>query len=165
MTRRLDPEEALAGPLYLVAALLVLVPLVDFVLSVPPPELSSTQWRFTALGLLSGYTLLPLLGAALAFTVSAIVKHYALQRALVILCLTSAVLFGLLSYRFWVDMGTQRFATAPDQMPAFISAGNRAIIKLILTTVTFGYLGWRARRMIPAPTRHKTPKPVHVISK
>jgi hypothetical protein len=165
VTRRLDPEEALAGPLYFVAAMLVVVPLVDFILSVPPPDLSSTQWRFTTVGLLSGYTLLPVLGAALAFAISAVLKHYALQRALVVACLTSAVLFALLSYRFWVDMGDQRFATVPDEMPAFVSAGNRAIIKLILTTVAFGYMGWRARRMIPAATRHKTPKPVHVISK
>lgn len=165
MTRRLDPEEALAGPLYFVAALLVVVPLVDFTLSVPSPEFSSRQWRFTTMGLLSGYMLLPVLGAALAFTISAILKHYTIQRALVIACLTSAVLFALLSYRFWVDMGDQRFATVPDEMQAFVSAANRAVTKLILTTVAFGYLGWRARRMIPAPTRHKTPKPVHVISK
>lgn len=165
MTRRLDPEEALAGPLYFVAALLVVVPLIDFMLSVPAPEFANRQWRFTTVGLLSGYTLLPVLGVALAFAISAILRHYTIQRVLVIACLTSAVLFALLSYRFWVDMGDQRFATVPDEMPAFVSAGNRAIIKLILTTVAFGYLGWRARRMIPAPTRHKTPKPVHVISK
>jgi hypothetical protein len=116
-------------------------------------------------GLLSGYTLSPILGVALAFTVSAIVKHYTLQRALVIGCLTSAVIFALLSYRFMSDMGRQRFTITEDAVPAFTSAGNRAMIKLILTTVALAYLGWRARRMIPAVSRHKTPKTVHVISK
>lgn len=165
MTKRLDPEEALAGPLYFVAAMLVVVPLVDFVLTAPPPEFSSTQWRFNTVGLLSGHTLFPLLGVALAFTVSAILNHYTLQRALVIGCLTSAVIFGLLALRFWTDMADQRFSTAPAGLPAFTSAGNRAIIRLVLTTIAFAYLGWRARRMIPAASRHKTPKPVHVISK
>ena len=165
MTKRLDPEEALAGPLYFVAAILVGVPLIDFFLSVPSPEFSSSEWRFSTLGLLSGHTLWLVLGVALAFTVSAILKHYTVQRALVISCLTSAVIFAAVAIQFWMDMGSQRDVTRPDDMLAFTSASNRAIIKLILTTIAFGYLGWRARRMIPAATRHKTPKPVHVISK
>jgi hypothetical protein len=163
VTKTLDPEEALSGPLYFVATILVAVPLVDFVFSVQSPELSSSQWRFATVGLLSGYTLSPVLGVALAFTVAAILKHYTVQRALVIACLTSAVIFALLSYQFWTDMQSQLFSQ--DAAAAFKSAGNRAIIKLILTSIAFGYLGWRARRMIPAATRHKTPKPVHVISK
>jgi hypothetical protein len=165
VTKRLDPEEALAGPLYFVAAMLVVVPLVDFLLTAAPPEFSNRLWRFNTVGLLSGHTLFLPLGVALAFTVSAILKHYTLQRALVIGCLTSAVIFGLLALRFWTDMGDQRFSTPPAGQAAFRSAGNRAIIKLILTTIAFAYMGWRARRMIPAASRHKTPKPVHVISK
>ena len=165
MTKRLDPEEALAGPLYLVAAMLFVVPLMDFILGVPPAEFSSAQWRFLALGQLSGYTLWIILGAALAFVVSAILRHYTLQRVLVIACLTSAVIFAVCAYRFWVDMADQRLSTVPDELPAFVSAANRAIIKLILTSAAFGYLGWRARRMIPAPTKYKAPKPVHMISK
>ena len=165
MTRRLDPEEALAGPLYFVVAMLVVVPLADFVLGVPPAEFSSRQWRFATLGLLSGHTLLIVLGAALALAMSAVLKQYSLQRALVISCLTLAAIFAMLTLQFWVDMGNQRIATPPNEARAVISASNRAILKLILTTVAFGYLGWRARRMIPPPTRHKTPKPVHVISK
>ena len=162
---RLDPEVALAGPLYLVSAMLVAVPLADFFLSVATPEFSSTQWRFATVGLLSGYMLLPVLGIAMAFVISSILKHYALQRALVIACLTTAVIFALLSIRFLLDVGSQRFMVGPEGMPAFKSATNRAIIKLILTTVATAYMGLRARRMIPSPTRHKTPKPVHVISK
>jgi hypothetical protein len=166
VTKRLDPEEALAGPMYFVAAMLAIVPLFDFILTVPSPEFSDAEWRFNAVGLLSGHTLWLLLGAALAFAVSAILRHYGVQRALVIACLTSAVIFALLSYRFWTDMGSQRFLTFGDARLAFTSAGNRAIIKLLLTTIAFGYMGWRARRMIPAAAaRHKTPKTVHVISK
>jgi hypothetical protein len=165
VTRRLDPEEALAGPMFFVAAMLVIVPLADFFLTVPPAEFSSRQWRFTTLGLLSGHTLLMVLGAALVLALSAVLKRYAVQRAMVIACLTSAAIFALLTFQFWVDMGNERIATPPAEAPAVISAANRAIIRLILTTVAFAYLGWRARRMIPPATRHKTPKPVHVISK
>jgi len=68
---RLDPDEALAGPLYAVAAMLLIVPLTDFVLSVPPAQFSSVQWRFATAGLFSGYTVQPILGLALAFVVTA----------------------------------------------------------------------------------------------
>jgi hypothetical protein len=33
---------------------------VDFALSIPAAEFSSVQWRFAAVGVLSGYTLLPI---------------------------------------------------------------------------------------------------------
>jgi hypothetical protein len=161
----LDPEDALAGPLYLLAGMLVLLPWVDFILTVPPADLTNAQWRFDALGLLSEYSLVPVLGIAVALVVSAIRKQYSLQRALVIACLTIAVLFLVLSIAFLRDMDDARAYVKADDMPAFSSATTRAIIKLLLTSISLAYLGWRARRMIPAPVHHKTPKPVHVISK
>jgi hypothetical protein len=161
----LDPEDALAGPLYLLAGMLVFVPLADFILTVPPPEWTNARWRFDAVGLLSGYTLMPLLGFAVALVVSAVRKQYSLQRGLVIGCLTMAALILVLSIAFLQDMADARAYVTSEAMPAFSSATTRATIKLLLTAISLGYLGWRARRMIPAPVRHKTPKPVHVISK
>jgi hypothetical protein len=161
----LDPEDALAGPLYLLAGMLVFVPLVDFILTVPPAEWTNVRWRFDAVGLLSGYTLMPVLGFAVALVVSAIRKQYSLQRGLVIGCLTMAAIILVLSIAFLQDMADARAYVTSDAMPAFSSATTRAIIKLLLTSISLAYLGWRARRMIPAPVRHKTPKPVHVISK
>jgi hypothetical protein len=161
----LDPEDALAGPLYLLAGMLVFVPLVDFILTVPPAEWANARWRFDAVGLLSGYTLMPVLGFAVALVVSAIRKQYSLQRGLVIGCLTTAAIILVLSIAFLQDMADERAYVTSDAMPAFSSATTRALIKLLLTSISLAYLGWRARRMIPAPVRQKTPKPVHVISK
>jgi uncharacterized membrane protein YjfL (UPF0719 family) len=162
---RLDPEEALAGPLYLVAALLVVVPLVDYVLSVPPAELDSVQWRFSALGLLSGHVLMPILGLAVAFVTSAVLKHHTLQRWMVFACLTIAMLLLVLSVVFLNDVMQLRTPVPNDGRAAFTSAWQRAVIKLVLSAWGFGYLGWRARKMIPAASRHRGPRPVHVISK
>jgi len=83
----------------------------------------------------------------------------------VLVCLTTAAIMLVLAIAFLRDMDDARAYVTTDGMPAFSSAATRAIIKLILTSIMLGYLGWRARRMIPAPVRHKTPKPVHVISK
>ncbi len=165
MSTTLDPENALGGPLYALAGTMVVVPIIDFLLSVATPEPTSAQWRFATVGLLSGHTLFPVLGIAIAFVVSAVLKHYTLQRVLVILCLTMAVAFIVLTWTFYSDMPFARASVPADDMPAFSSAASRALIKLLLTSIVLAYLGLRARRMIPSPVRHKAPKPVHVISK
>ncbi len=165
MSHRLDPEEALAGPLYVVAALLILLPLVDFALSIPATELSSVQWRFAAVGVLSGYTMMPLLGLGLAFVISAVRKQHTVQRGLVLICLTTALALVGMTLSFVLD-GLQVRASVPEEgLSAFMNAWTRALLKLALSAVALAYMGWRARRMIPAPSRHRTPKTVHVVSK
>jgi hypothetical protein len=165
VSTRLDPEEALAGPLYAVAALLFLLPLVDFLLGIPPAQLSSVQWRFAAVGLLSGYTLTPILGVALAFVVSAMLKQYMAQRVLVLACFLGALLLIVLSMGFLLDVMQLRATVPAEGRPAFSSAWKRAILKHLLSAVVLAYMGWRARRMIPARSRPHAPKPVHVVSK
>jgi len=165
VSTRLDPEEALAAPLYVVAMMLILIPAADFLLSVPPPEPSSIQWRFAAVGLLSGYTMTPILGLALALVVSVVAKQVALQRLLVITCLMLAVILLFLSVGFMLDVVQLRASIPQDGRPAFNSAWTRAIIKHGLSAGTLAYLGWRARRMLPARSRHRDPKPVIVVSK
>lgn len=165
MKPTLDPEDALGGPLYLLAAMLVIVPFVDFFTSVAKPEFGSAEWRFNTLGLLSGHVVMPVLGLAIALVVSAIQKRHDLQRGLVITCLTIAGLFVAATAMFLSEWRDIRVTITPDEMPAFSGAANRAIVRLVLASVAASYLGWRARRMIPARVHHKTPKPVHVISK
>jgi hypothetical protein len=165
VSTRLDPEEALGGPLYFVAALLIVVPMVDFVLSVPSAEFSNVQWRFAAVGLLSGYTLTPILGLAMALVIATILKQHSVQRWLVVACLSFGAILIALSLGFLLDM-LQLGASVPnDGRAAFNSASTRAIIKLALSMVALAYMGWRARRMIPARARHRQPKTVHVVSK
>ncbi len=162
---RLDPEEALARPLYVVAAMLVVIPLVEFLLVVPPAEYSSVQWRFAAAGLLSSHTLLPILGLALAFVISAFLRHHSVQRALVVACLTIAVFLAVVSILFALDARSLRPSVPPAGRPAFSSAWTRALITHVLSAVTLAYLGWRARLMIPVSSRVRGPKNVHVVSK
>jgi hypothetical protein len=161
----LDPEEALAGPLYAVAALLIIVPVLDFFLSVPPAELSSVQWRFAAVGLLSGYTITPILGVAMLFVLSAMLKQRTVQRVLVIACLTSGVGLLMLTAGFLLDMMQVKANIQRDGLAAFNSAANRAIVKHVLSGGVLIFMGWRCSKMIPARVRHRGPKPVHVVSK
>ena len=165
VSTRLDPEDALAGPLYVVAGLLFLLPIVDFALSVPNAEMSSVQWRFASVGVLSGYTLLPTVGLALGLVIAAIRKHFTVQRAIMLTCLTIAVILLVMAMSFVLD-GLQVRAGVPEEgVPAFTNAFMRALLKLVLSVVALGYMGLRARRMIPAGSRHRSPKTVHVVSK
>lgn len=161
----LDPEEALAGPLYAVAGLLVAIPMLDFLLSVAAPQLSSVQWRFASVGLLSGFTLTPILGLALALGVATWRRHVPAQRLLVVACLAGALLLAVLSAGFVLDVVQLRASVPGEGRAAFKSAWQRALAKHVLAALALGYLGWRARRMIPGRPRPRTPRSVHVVSK
>jgi hypothetical protein len=165
MSTRLDPEEALAGPLYVVAIVLILIPALDFAFSVPPGEFSSVQWRFAAVGIMSGNVTLPFLGLALALTIAGVTKQFPVVRVLLVMCLTLALALIVISLGFMLDVLQLLASVPPEGRPAFNSAWIRAISKLALSAVALGFLGWRARRMIPAQSRHRTPKTVHVVSK
>ena len=165
MSTRLDPEEALAGPLYAVAALLIAIPAADYVLSVPPAQLSDVQWRFAAVGLLANYTLTPILGLAIAFVISAYLRQYWTQRLLVVACLLLAAIVIALSLGFFLDVVQVRASVPPEGRAAFNSAWQRALLKHALAAGVLAYMGLRARRMIPARKGQNAPKPVHVVSK
>jgi hypothetical protein len=162
---RLDPEEALAGPLYVIAALLILIPVVDFALGIPRAEFSSVQWRFASVGLLSGYTMLPIAGLGLAFVISAVRQQHAVQRLLVFICLMTALVLVATTLSFVLDGLQVRSSVPAEGRSAFMNAWTRALIKLTLSVVALAYLGWRARRMLPVPSKHRQPRTVHVVSK
>lgn len=165
MSTRIDPEEALAAPLYVVALALILIPASDFLLSVPAAQLSSLQWRFAAVGLLSGFTMTPILGLALAIVIAAVGKQVTMQRLLAIACLTLSLVLLVLCAGFILDITRLRASIPEDGRPAFNSAWRRAIVKLLFSVVSLGFLGWRARRMLPVRGRRREPKPVIVVAK
>jgi hypothetical protein len=72
----------------------------------------------------------------------------------------------VLSALFMLDVLQVGAAVPTEGRPAFDSAWKRAIIKHVVAAALLVFLGWGARRMIPARVRHRaTPKPVHVVSK
>jgi hypothetical protein len=161
----LEPHEALAGPLFAVAALFVVVPIYDFLLSAPPVDLASVEWRFATASLLSGHALTPILGLSLALGIAGVQKWRRLEWVLVIVCLTSGVLLLAVSASFLLDAQQLRASVPVDGRPAFNSAWHRALLTQALSAVVLVALGWGARRMIPARVRHRGHKPVHVVSK
>src|SRR6185503_13340787 len=103
-SRFADPEGALSAPFYAFAILLMATPAIDFATSIFPMQLRSPQWRFASAGLLSGFLLTPMLGIAIAMTVSAIRGHHGVQRFLAVINLLLALLFLVLLVGFVLDV-------------------------------------------------------------
>lgn len=162
---RLDPDEALAGPLYLVAALLVFVPVLDFVMSIGSPQPGNIQWRFASVGLLSGYLLTPILGMGMAFVIAAVTGSPAVQRLLVALCFLGALMLAVLTTGFLLDVVQLRLSIPEDGQRAFRNASARAIVKNVASAIALFYLGWRARRIIPERTHEPKPRTVRIVTK
>src|SRR5262245_4076538 len=99
------------------------------------------------MGLLSGATLLPIVGLAFGLVISGYLKQRTMMLALVIICLTTAVVLIMLSLGFLLDVMQLRFTVPEETRAAFNSAWKRAMIKLMLSGATLGYMGWLARRM------------------
>jgi len=144
--RYADPEGALAAPFYAFAFLLVVTPAIDFLTSIFPLQLRSPQWRFASAGLLSGFLLTPMLGIAIAMTVSAIRGHGGVQRFLSVVNLLLALLFLLLLVSFVLDVMQLNGMVPADGLRAFHAAAAKAAFKYVTSIVVlmiFAVRGWR----------------------
>ena len=86
------PFRKISGALYLISALLILLPIIDFVTSVVPYLPASTKWRFASSSLFAGFLLTPLLGVALAMLVAGLMHHRFVLRWIGILSFLAALL-------------------------------------------------------------------------
>ena len=146
MSTRLDPEEALARPLYVVAFALVLIPTLDFVFSIPPAEFSSVQWRFAAVGLLSGFAVMPMMGLALACVIAGMLRQFHVVRLLVFLCLTTALVLivitlGSSSTCFSCWQRCRRMAAPRSTAHGFVPSRSSRCRPLCLRTLAGALVG------------------------
>lgn len=143
----LDPDEALAPALYLVALLLIGIPALDFVQSVGAPQLRNVQWRFASAGLLSGLLITPLLGVAMAIVVASVRGHAVTLRILSYLSIAGALAFLAVIAGFALDTLQLRSIVPEQRQLEFRSAAIKAALKYAATVVALGYLGFRGLRI------------------
>jgi hypothetical protein len=137
-----DVSSFLSGPLYLIAAFLVVVPAVDFVGQIAPMQFGNVEWRFASIGLLSGFLLTPLLGIVIATLVAASRKHVFVQRLVAILNAVFAVSLLAALALFALDTLQLGSVVPQDQAGAFKSAATKAFVKHVAAMIT---LAWLAR--------------------
>lgn len=163
-TKQLAGGEALIAPLYFLAALLLVTPVVDFFTSILPFRMSELQWRFASVGLLSGFLLTPLLGVAIIMGVAHYAQHMRTQRLFAILNLTVVVLFVLLLLAFLLDVLQLRNAVQAEAQSAFAAAAIKAAVKHLSFIVALGWFSWAGFRLSrwPSAATERAPTPIVV---
>lgn len=160
--RRSEIIETLAGPLYLIAFLLIATPVLDFVSGVLPLRMDNIEWRFATVGLLSGFLLTPVLGIVLAILVAASSGHDLMQRIAGFLVIAVAVAFAVVLVFFLLDIVQLRSAVQEEARSQFEGAAWKAVAKHLLFIVVMGWLGVRMLR-IPRSVAAAAKRPAAVV--
>lgn len=157
--RSLSNLRLIAWPVYLAGLLTALLPLIDLLASVWPPRLGQVEWRFGTLGLLSGFTLSPLLGLVMCMAAAAVLEHRIVQRVLAVLAFVAAVMMVAFVVIFSLDWLQFRAAAPAEARPGMDVGSVKAVFKHALVAASLlwlGVAGWRAGRR-EHRARHATP--------
>jgi hypothetical protein len=139
----------LRRPIYFIAIGLTVIPLLDFALSILPIDPGNLRWRWSTLGLFTGFLFTPLFAIILVCFVASQLEDRITQRVVSILNLIAApVLLGM-ALLYGLDI-IQLRADLPesDRLPFYMSA-VRALVKYGFAFVCFlwlGIAGFRASR-------------------
>lgn len=134
---------------YLVAAGLLLVPVVETALSVWPLRPGTVSWRFGAAGLFSRGLLTSLLGLVAAGAVALAAGHRGVLRALAVLCAVASVSFLGGAVLLALDAVQLRASVNPDARTGYDLAAAGAMLKVLhafLVTGLVAWGGWAASR-------------------
>jgi hypothetical protein len=160
--------DALTRSLYPVAIALCLFPLADMVGRLLPPHLNNVQWRFGALGLLFGGTLVMLvLGLALLSFVASANKHAKVLYTVNVVAIALAVLVAAGLIVFALDAVQLRSTIREELKSSMATAAASAALSACLTVVAFGSLAVatiRARRIVRSEARVAERTPAIVMS-
>lgn len=136
----MDTNKPLTRAGYLLAFLLVVIPLFDATTSVWPLHISDERWRFGAIGALSNLTLVPLLGLFIAIAVAVLGEHGRTRRVLGWICAIFAVTVAAMAVLFVLDYFQTRTQMPPRMQTAMGVATTTAIVKHLLTIIALTLL-------------------------
>lgn len=126
----MDQQRFIAPSAYFMAAILVVFPLSELVITVWPLHFGTTAWRFGAAGLLSRTLMTPLLGILLAAATAMFFGHRKTLRTVGIVSLVLAVLLVAACGLFALDALEMRVQVNPKVKHAFDVATVQAMAKL-----------------------------------
>jgi heme/copper-type cytochrome/quinol oxidase subunit 2 len=153
----------LAPGAYLVAFLLVFIPLIDASLSLAPWHLGSSQWRFGAFGLLSNALMIPAAGALIAVAAAVAAGQVRMVKVLAIFCWFVVVVLVVSTVLFSLDAMQSRRMIRPEMALSYYVASATAMGKLVLGMLSFIFLA-RGSRLDRTTTREAT-APIRAFGK
>jgi hypothetical protein len=125
----------LASAASILAALLVLIPLVDYVANVWPARPSDLSWRYGAEALCAGFLLTPCLGAALGAAVASWRAHFGTLRLLGFVLILSAVGLLPLCIDFALSAAQLRHSVPAEAMSRFQAGAAKVVVQYALVVV------------------------------
>ena len=132
----METTKPLARAGYLLAALLVIIPLFDASTQLLPFRMSDERWRFGAVGQLSNLLLVPLLGLLLAIAIATMRDSRRVKRVVGTICSILALILAILTVLFTLDYFQVRTIVTPKFQFATAIASGTAISKNILSIIT-----------------------------
>jgi len=137
-------QRRLFSSVYILAVMLVFVPLGEGAFQAWPPYPGDMQWRYGVLGYLGNSLTLPLVGLLAAIVAAAVMEHLTLLRVLAFIALLGAVLLlggaGLLG----IEWRSLRSLINPDVLGAFDASALEAVGRMLLGSVLLLWAGWTA---------------------
>jgi hypothetical protein len=146
---RIEPQR-LAAPLYFIALLLIVTPLIDLALNIAPFRFGEIRWRYGTAGLLSGFLLTPLLGAVVATAAAMMLGQARMVRVIALVNLAAAVLLLGVAGLFVLDALQLRGFTPPDELGIFDISVLKAGAKHLSTAIALLWLGAAGLRTVRA---------------
>jgi len=137
----------LAGALYLVGALLLVVTLVDYLATIWPHRPSAVEWRYGSVGLAGGFLLSPLLGLTLILMAGAWSASRSALWTTEIVGVVVAVTLVVLSALFILDGLQVRASVAEEMKGPFLFGVAKALFKLLTGAAAFFLASVAARRV------------------
>ena len=122
-------------PGYIILGLAMVLPLMDFVLSVMPMRLGTVAWRFGAIGLFASAVTAPLLLMFLVYALAVMVEDRKVAILIGVLSLVLALTALASSGAFALDALQMKGRVQPQAFERFRLASVQAVVKLILEGV------------------------------
>lgn len=141
---------------YLVALLLVLVPVVDAVTRTLPIRPGAETWRMGTLGIVFNAMITPLLGLFLGMVIAVALDHRRTLWAITVVTLLGALGSFVAMGGFVLDYIQLRANVTDVAMRGFDVAARKAIavgLAGAVTTAVLGITGWRTARRISGTRR------------
>jgi hypothetical protein len=136
-----DYLDRVARPIYLIALLLVLTPVADFLTNVWPIQPGEMRWRFGSTAVLAGFLFTPIIGALFAAVLAMFMEQKVLLRTIGVLCVATAAVLVLMTAVFAFDTLQLKRGVPPDNMGQFKMAAIRGAVKLLSAIVATSWLG------------------------
>lgn len=162
--RTSNPLRPLYLALYLVAMVLVLPPILEYLIVLSAPyQPGNTQWRFGAVGLfVNSFAFSPLLGVTLAIFTALQLGHLRTSKVLSILAIVAGVGVLLSLPLFLLDFLQVRAGVAEQAKRAFTITSVKATISGIIvaaTGIAVGIGGLRTGRPGLHTSKRRVPSP------